>query len=390
MKTNYWLIIILTLLSPTQLGYHFWPGWSLVNGIKVDYLSPTIYLTDLIFLTILIISFIKFRQAVFPKILIAIFLGLSLFSGKGNIASIYWALRYLQIPALAWIIYINGKNIDIIRCIKKYLFFPLIFSLILEVVQFSIKKSTGWWWIFGERFFSLATPNIATIDLFGQRFLRPYATFSHPNALAGWLLLVAFILWENKPKRLMAIGGVLLTFSRNALLAIFIGAISYFALANKTSIQSIISFSESASSERAILNQASLRVFLDFPIFGIGPGKLLTELPNYFPPGFWSIQPPHNIFLLILAETGIFGAIILVLALIKIYQILKNAPLLLPGAIAVFSTSLLDHYWLTSQQNRIILGIYLGLILASGLRGDNQSSAPPLAFGIRRHIGTTA
>src|SRR3990167_1883789 len=177
MKINYWLIILLVLLSPTQLGFHFWPAWSLVNGIKVDYLSPTIYLTDLVFIGVLIISFIKFRQALFPKILITIFLGLSLFSGKGNIPSVYWSLRYLQIPALAWIIYINGRNFDIIRGIKKYLFFPLIFSLILEVVQFSIKKSTGWWWIFGERTFSLTTPNIATIDLFGQRFLRPYATF---------------------------------------------------------------------------------------------------------------------------------------------------------------------------------------------------------------------
>lgn len=390
MKTNYRLIMLLVLLSPTQLGFHFWPGWSLVNGIKVDYLSPTVYLTDLIFLGLLIISIIKFNKSKFLKLLIIVFSGLFFFSGKGNISSAYWSLRYLQIPALAWMIYVNGKNFKLSKDIKKYLSFSLVFTLILEIWQFLIKKSTGWWWIFGERTFSLATPNIATVDLLGQKFLRPYATFSHPNALAGWLLLAAFILWENKPRRLMAIGGILLTFSRNAVLAIFIGAISYFALANQTSIQSIISFSESASSERAILNQASLRVFSDFPIFGIGPGKLLTELPNYFPPGFWSIQPPHNIFLLVLAETGIFGAAILVLALIKIYQILKNAPRLLPGAIAVFSTSLLDHYWLTSQQNRIILGIYLGLILTNGLRSDNQSSVPPIAFGIRRHVGTTA
>src|SRR3990167_9278499 len=106
MKLAYRLIVLIVLLSPSQLGFHFWPRWSLVNGIKIDYLSPTIYLTDLIFLGLLVISFIKFRRALFPKVLIVIFLGLSFFSGKGDAASIYWSLRYLQIPALAWIIYV--------------------------------------------------------------------------------------------------------------------------------------------------------------------------------------------------------------------------------------------------------------------------------------------
>ena len=388
MKTNYWLIIILILLSPSQLGFHFWPEWSLVNGIRIDYLSPTIYLTDLIFVGLLIMSAVKFRRALFPKLLIAAFLGLNLFSGKGNFSSIYWSLRYLQIPALAWIIYVNGKNFNLYNGIKKYLTFPLLFTLILEIWQFIIKKSTGWWWIFGERTFSLSTPNIAAIDLLGQKFLRPYATFSHPNALAGWLLLAVFILWKNKPARLMAIGGVLLTFSRNAVLAILIGTISYSAFANRNFFKSLISFPEYSSDERLILNHASLKVFSEFPVFGIGPGKLLSALPNYFPPGFWNIQPPHNVFLLILAETGIFGFTILLIGLLKIYPALKRAPEFLPGLIAVFSTSLLDHYWLTSQQNRIILGIYLGLCLIGGFRRDNQSSVPVFAFGKRRNIRT--
>ena len=386
MKTNYWLIIILTLLSPSQLGFHFWPDWSLVNGIKIDYLSPTVYLTDLIFMGLLIVSIIKFHKSKFLKLLTAIFLGLFFLSGKGAISSAYWSFRYLQIPTLAWMIFVNGKDFNLSYGIKKYLNFPLLFTLILEIWQFTIKKSTGWWWIFGERSFSLVTPNIAAIDILGQRFLRPYATFSHPNALAGWLLLAAFILWKNKPWRLMAVGGVLLTFSRNATLAVLIGTISYSPFSNPNFFQSLISFPESSSDERLVLNHASLRVFSEFPVFGIGPGKLLSALPNYFPPGFWNIQPPHNVFLLILAETGIFGFTILLAGFLKIYPFIKRTPEFLPGLIAVFSTSLLDHYWLTSQQNRIILGIYLGLCLIGGFRRDNQSSVPVFAFGKRRNI----
>ncbi len=386
MKINYLLIIFLVLLLPSQLGFHFWPEWSLVNGIKIDYLSPTVYLTDLLFLGLLLISVIKFYKHRFLKYLVLIFLGLSFFSGKGDIASIYWSLRYLQIPALAWIVYVNSKGVDLDSGIKKHLTFPLIFTLILEIWQFTIKKSTGWWWIFGERSFSLSTPNIATVDILGQEFLRPYATFSHPNALAGWLLLAMFILWDSRSKRLLALGGILLTFSRNAVLAVIVGTVFYSALANRNMLQSIIAFSQSSAGDRIILNQAALKVFLGRPAFGIGPGKLLSALPGYFPPGYWSIQPPHNIYYLILAETGIFGFSVLLIGMLNLYPLIKNAPVFFPGLIAVFSTSLLDHYWLTSQQNRILLGIFLGLGLIGNLRGNYQASVPPVPFGKRRNV----
>lgn len=387
MRINHWLIILLVLFSPSQLGIHFWPEWSLVNGIKIDYLSPTIYLTDLIFLALLIFSAIKFRRSGFLKILTAVFFGIFFLSGKGDISSAYWSVRYLQIPIIAWLIYVNGKKLLIQNDIKKYVSFPLLFTLILETWQFLIKKSTGWWWIFGERSFSLATPNIAAIDLWGEKFLRPYATFSHPNALAGWLFLTAFILWGSKAKMLLAGAGILLTFSRNAVLAFVIGALSFPFLTNQQLIKSIIVFPESSSDERAILNRASLKVFGNFPVFGIGPGKLLTRLPDYFPPGFWNIQPPHNIFILILAETGGFGFAVLLIGIYKIFSSAMRSPLFFPGLIAVFSSSLLDHYWLTSPQNRIILGIYLGLCLIGGFRSNNQSSVPTLTFRKRGYLG---
>ena len=46
----FWLLI---LLLPVQLGRHFWPDFSFVLGLKIDYLSPTFYLTDLLVLMIL-------------------------------------------------------------------------------------------------------------------------------------------------------------------------------------------------------------------------------------------------------------------------------------------------------------------------------------------------
>ena len=48
------------LFLPTQLGKHFWPPFSNVHGIRVDYLSPTLYLTDL-FILVLFITYILSR-----------------------------------------------------------------------------------------------------------------------------------------------------------------------------------------------------------------------------------------------------------------------------------------------------------------------------------------
>lgn len=47
------LFYALIILLPVQLGRHFWPEWSYVLGLKIDYLSPIIYLTDILIAGIL-------------------------------------------------------------------------------------------------------------------------------------------------------------------------------------------------------------------------------------------------------------------------------------------------------------------------------------------------
>ena len=50
------------------------------------------------------------------------------------------------------------------------------------------------WWL-GERSFNLATPGITLAQVGDHLLLRPYATFSHPNSLAGFLLVSLLLLW---------------------------------------------------------------------------------------------------------------------------------------------------------------------------------------------------
>src|SRR5579872_2586293 len=42
------LFYLLILFLPTQLGKHFLPNFSIIQGIRIDYLSPTVYFTDIL------------------------------------------------------------------------------------------------------------------------------------------------------------------------------------------------------------------------------------------------------------------------------------------------------------------------------------------------------
>lgn len=118
MKINYWLIALLVLLSPSQLGIHFWPEWSLVDGIKIDFLSPTIYFTDLLFLGTLIISGFQFRKSKFIKLLGAIFLGLFCFRQRSN----FLCLLVFEVSSS------SGFGLDNL-CQWKKLNFPVIIKM---------------------------------------------------------------------------------------------------------------------------------------------------------------------------------------------------------------------------------------------------------------------
>ena len=59
-KFERFLFYSIAVFLPTQLGKHFWPSFSFVEGIRIDYLSPTLYLTDLLIL-LLFVTYISSR-----------------------------------------------------------------------------------------------------------------------------------------------------------------------------------------------------------------------------------------------------------------------------------------------------------------------------------------
>jgi len=79
----------------------------------------------------------------------------------------------------------------------------------------------------------------------------------------------------------------------------------------------------------------------------------------------WWLQPVHNIFLLALTETGIPGLLFFTFLLTKAGAASAKKGKILFGLAIIFIvvTGLVDHYWLTLQQNQLLASLILGLSL---------------------------
>jgi len=439
-KTINTLFIILILLLPTQLGRHFWPSWSLVDGVRVDYLAPTVYLTDILILIlglsvlfqktqktltarypqkirgsenqrIRLSGFLNFRISGFPSFLSVLILTLALLTAywiyiaERRWLAGYWVLRYLEIPLAAWLTIRVIREIGEIRAIKRIiniLSVGILFSVGLGIAQMVLGGTTGWFWILGERSFTAATPGVATMTVLGREILRPYATFPHPNALAGFLAAVIMILIRTKAIRdhwktigvWAGVFGVILTGSRGAMIGsvvsyglwvarlpagqvgrgvrnwkkfVKLAGLGILALLVGWRIMGAVRFVDEAVMERTVLAEAAGKMLRENWLTGVGPGQFLVKLPEFLPAGFYKIQPVHNVFLLLLTEFGVIGGGICLIGLIWLIRRIKSIPKWLAVLAVILVTGMLDHYWLTAQQNRLLLGVILGF-WASGRR----------------------
>jgi O-antigen ligase len=418
MKLHQKLFLLLVLLSPLQLGRHFWPEWSYVMGLRVDYLSPTIYLTDiLVFLVLGIwilekskfqnpkskinskIQNLKFnpqadRQAsksVFFLPLVFVFLLTNCFFAQNQGVAIYKLVKIAELFLLGFYIV---KNHYSLFTIHYSLVFAVIYSSLIAIVQFIKKSSLGgiFWW-FGERTFNLTTPGIAKGDFFGRLFLRPYATFPHPNVLAGFIL-IAFILSApliyQKNKLLFTFYFLLFTFTIlisfsqavwlvGTLLTLIVlknlkinkwlkrlicgGVITilvfYLIYLIKTPI-----FNKESFFQRIELAKISFQLIKQNPFIGVGLNNFIVNLPKFQQGQTLWLQPVHNIYLLVAVETGLVGLIIFLWLLFLAFKKLlhSHTPILLYSYISILLLGFFDHYWLTLQQTQFLFTIVLGLI----------------------------
>jgi len=402
------LLSLILLFLPTQLGRHFWPDFSYIYSLKVDYLSPTIYFWDLLAVCLLTL-FLWQRKAV-NKVALNLFLffiitqALSLLTGMNVGAGIVRLEQYIVVGLFG--VYLASSKWE---KLKESLFLPIsiavIFECLLAVGQFLFEGSLGFW-LLGERTFSISTPAIAKFNFQGIELLRPYATFPHPNTLAAFLVLIIPILSltniRKYPKTFalglfLSIVAVILTVSRTALIAglveliyflkrkgflIIIAVILLISPFLYTRFESIFDYDNLSFIRREEFIDTSLNLFSKFPIFGIGLNNFIPASASIVSSGESRfLQPVHNIYLLTLSETGILGLTGLVVLLGYPVWLLVHSLWFMekPKSLLAMNNELLtinlvwfvaiflgmfDHYFLTQPQGLRVLFLIWGLSLS--------------------------
>ncbi len=328
---------------------------------------------------------------------------IGVFLSKSPAAGLYGFLKLLEFTFFgvftAWFL----------RKPKAYPTVLLLFALgiiaesVLAVMQFVNQGSIGGilYWL-GERSFTSQTPGIANASVSGKLLLRPYATFPHPNVLAGYLVLGMTLIISNFKFQIsnfrktlygsaLALGiiALLLSMSRIAIVVFVICASvvlykklprayaiigTIFCLIGFTLLFLLLPhrffplvFADQTISVRKELFDAGVRMVGAHPLFGVGLNNFLLSLPAYMPQknSVIFLQPAHNIFLLWIAQTGFVGASLMTGFFIALYKRLLRRFMWTQGLViftlVVFGS--VDHYFLTLQQGQLLLSFFLGLVL---------------------------
>jgi len=390
-QINSFFLLAYLFFLPTQLGKHFFFSFSYLSGVRVDYLAPTFYFNDIIFILIFFLnikvlkSFWLFFKWILPIAFFNIFFALS-----KPIAFYYW-IRVFQ---LILVFFIFKKNRLPAKKVLLIFFSSAILQLFISLNHLLFGHSIqGFFYFLGERYFNLSTFGIAKINFFGKEVLRPYGTFSHPNSLAGfYLLLYTYFLTEKKLKPFFILKNlslfvfsclIFISFSKGAIFSFLVINLIYFLSQEKDClfcqlgkifvffVLALIFFQAKGDlltlSKRIELINNALIIFSHSPFFGVGLGNYLLA-QNNFSSKFYLFfnQPVHNIFLLFLTEVGALFFILLFFFFISFLKKKSKKNSFTPYFLlltTIFFTGFFDHYWLTLVQNFFLMGVVFALKL---------------------------
>lgn len=286
----------------------------------------------------------------------------------------------------------------------------------------------------GEFRLDPAESGVSVVQAEGERWLRPYGLFSHPNIYAGMLVVMvlaasAAYLWARPRHRwlillalLPGIWALALTFSRSAWLGLGIGgglliALCWAALRDRWRPVAALAITGVlmgglfvalytpfvlartgagqeetevySVGERLLFTHVAAEAIRSAPVIGIGAGNFpwfgsiyLFENSDFEIPG----RDVHNIFLTVWAELGAIGLGILALSLLLTYGIVLSRPNRiqrapwLAGLTALLIIGLFDHYPITLIQGNTLLFGLMGLAITpsavAAAAPDPQAALP--------------
>lgn len=348
-----YLISLLSFLLPTQLGFHFNNFDSTVYGFRIDYLIPTLYLTDVVALLIIVLCLSKLKitkRCALYAVLYLLFASLNIYISDYFASSLYKWLKVTEMVLLGTIVF-NTKKFDVFKHFVRPLSYSVFLICLLGIAQFINKGSVGgFFYLLGERTFLFNDPNIAPY---------PYSTFSHPNSFAGFLLVFSIFLLQYRKKfvakyfwtvSFLVIINLVLTNSLNVYITAMMILLIKFRNAKSIMPLMFIDLNARYITHRVELIKSALTIVKENFWFGVGLNNFvpnLVKVSNTFI-NAWELQPVHNIFLLIFTEIGFVGFAMFSIFALSVIAFNNYA------LIAILITGLSDHYWLTLQQNMLL------------------------------------
>lgn len=444
------LLYLFVFLLPLQARYIFSPG--LIGGQETEYGTIALYATELL-LGLLVIGALVLactaKRADLPRranrmfpffylmLALAAAAGLSLVWAPDRSAAIMAAVRLLEGLLLVLVLVATPFSY---RTLGYSFVWSGMLQASLAIYQWfeqRVAAST----LLGVAAQTAARAGASVIESDGFRWLRAYGTFPHPNMLGAFLALaivMAVILVFTSRNRREEFGlwgiivvlthGLFFTFSKAAALALGVGGLFLltFLILNHdrgsrrmfaqfamivatvvgvlavihadpllTRLQGSAELEQRSFAERAQYLEDARGVVSYSWLSGIGVGNYVYAIARVHP-GLeaWEYQPVHNVFVLVLAETGIIGFVALLLlfadtlktvyrfridysaSLLEVYQEYDREGLYekynfefhwFLGAAALIcmcmTMALFDHYFWTLYSGIMLLWLFFGLFI---------------------------
>jgi O-antigen ligase len=413
------LLIVLFWILPWGLGKHFELTQAFVAGQAVPYLIPTLYLQDLLVLGIVVACVLSTDRKVLAPTAYIRLVGLFLLAALLSLVfagRLYPSGYFLARQILYFAFFVLGARLFRTPALRRWLWVALVGNLLLlsllGLAQFHKQGAVfNNYLLFGEQPYSIYTPAIPKESYGGVAKLPPHGTFLHPNIFAGYLVLtltlasscffggtprrklgLAFVtagclvvVWLTKSYTAWAacaLGFVLTLYTRCVrtyrlvsiallavcslvvLLGLTLPAYKAWALA---ALPADATTSALSVERRANLLDAAYSMIGRRPFFGWGVNAFTYSFEPFYTrvTGARFLQPVHNVYVLMAAELGLFGAVaFIVLTLYSVYRAARTGRYTYSIAlvqVSVFAS--FDHYFFTvpHMQLAFILTLLMSL-----------------------------
>jgi len=212
------LIGIIIFLLPTNFFLKLFESGAYVNGLRIDYLIPKLYLSDIFILILLLFWLINWfkrnslknktwklfksyltKEPLLISLLVIFFL--RQFLTLYPLSSVIYLFRVIELGLFAGFLIKNKAKINP-ELIEKSVLATLFFQSSVAIYQYVNQKTLIGYYLLGE-------PNlnnyigVSKSELFGIEKILPYGTTAHPNVLGGFLALYLLYLfsktgWKSK------------------------------------------------------------------------------------------------------------------------------------------------------------------------------------------------